>query len=110
MYHTGLDPMTGQEGYVPKGARGPRLHRALPQYWMPENYALVRQALEQAGRPDLIGDGPECLIPSKPPKGAGRRPPARRQIGKSAPSGPGYRPHRKTSRRRGAPPADAVEG
>lgn len=105
MYHTGMDPMTGQEVYVAKGAHERRLQRSLLQYWKPENYFDVREALQTADRGDLIGDGPECLIPAKPPKGArlakaarGKRPPRDGQQ-PPAPAG-GYRPHRKTARRR----------
>ena len=68
MYHTGIDPMSGREVYVPKGARERRLQRALLQYFKPENYADVRRALEEAGRTDLIGAGRNCLISSRPPK------------------------------------------
>ena len=64
MYYTGLDPMSGEPVYVARGARERRLQRALLQYFKPENYADVRAALEEAGRLDLIGDGPECLIPT----------------------------------------------
>ncbi len=98
MYYTGLDPMTGQSVYVPSGGRERRLQRALLQYFKPENYADVREALEQADRLDLVGDGPGCLIPSRPPKivGGERKPPRRGQERPTA----GYRPHRKTARRR----------
>ena len=68
MYYTGLDPMTGKEVYVARGAHQRRLQRALMQYWKPENYAAVREALEEAGRQELIGDGPECLIAARPPQ------------------------------------------
>ncbi len=73
--------------------------RALLQYFKPENYADVREALEQADRLDLVGDGPECLIPSRPPKIAAseKKPPRRRR--KETPTA-GYRPHRKTAKRR----------
>jgi uncharacterized radical SAM protein YgiQ len=102
VYYTGIDPATGQEVYVPRGARERRLQRALLQYWRPENYADVRRALEQAGRLDLIGPGRECLIPARPPRESGRRkrggPGKRQRTGKNAPVG--YRPHRKTARRR----------
>jgi len=67
MYHTGLDPLTGGEVYVPRGARERRLQRALLQYFLPENYHDVREALEQAGRTDLIGDEPQCLISARRP-------------------------------------------
>ena len=45
------------------------MQRALMQYKDPKNYKLVRVALIIAGREDLIGDVPECLI--RPPRGAG---------------------------------------
>ncbi|MFZ1935708.1 MAG: YgiQ family radical SAM protein [Thermoguttaceae bacterium] len=97
MYHTGLDPMTGESVYVPGGARERRLQRALLQFFKPENYADVREALAAADRLDLIGDGPECLIPSRPPKiAANQSPPQRRTQEQSI----GYRPHRKTAKRR----------
>ena len=44
------------------------MQRALIQYRDPKNYALVREALEKAGRQDLIGFGKECLIRPYPPK------------------------------------------
>ncbi len=48
------------------------LQRALLQFFLPENYFQVKKALKRAGREDLIGDGPECLIPASPsPAGAG---------------------------------------
>ncbi len=63
------------------GAR--QVQRALLQYFKPENWFEVRDALMGVGRQDLIGDRPECLIPTHPPRGAheaaGRRPAARPQ-------------------------------
>ncbi len=66
MYYTGIDPISGREVFVPKGARMRRWQRALLQYFKPENQTAVREALRQAGREDLIGPGPECLVPSRP--------------------------------------------
>jgi hypothetical protein len=40
------------------------------QFFKPENYFAVREALRQAGRQDLIGSGCDCLIPSAPPREA----------------------------------------
>lgn len=71
-YWTGIDPLSGKTVYVPRTGRERRLQRALLQYWKPENYFDVRSALRESGREDLIGDGPQCLIRSKPPLGAGR--------------------------------------
>jgi len=100
MYHTGIDPISGEKVYVPRGGRERRLQRALLQYFKPENDEDVRRALEQAGRLDLIGDGPECLIPARPPREARRHKPRGRpgQPPGKRPS-PGYRPHRRGSRR-----------
>ena len=110
MYHTGIDPISEQPVYVAKGARERRLQRALLQYWKPENYDDVCRALEQAGRMDLIGSGPDCLVPSRPPRELRRRKQGRRPTGGEKPSATqatdkkktaaGYRPHRKTGRRR----------
>ena len=60
-------PDQRRAGLRARGGRERRLQRALLQYFKPENYADVRAALEEAGRLDLIGDGPECLIPARPP-------------------------------------------
>jgi hypothetical protein len=46
------------------------MQRALMQLFKPENWFTVREALIQAGRQDLIGNGCDCLIPSHPPKEA----------------------------------------
>jgi hypothetical protein len=46
------------------------LQRALMQFFKPENYFEVREALLQAGRGDLIGGGCDCLIPAQPPREA----------------------------------------
>ena len=40
------------------------------QFFKPENYFEVREALRQAKRTDLIGDGCDALIPGRPPKEA----------------------------------------
>jgi len=115
MYYTELDPMSGEDVYVAKTGRERRLQRALLQFFKPENYFDVRRALEEAGRDDLIGGGAECLIPARPPKEALQAGPARRprasRPGGHGPGGDcpqgqgaaaGYRPDRKTARRRRA--------
>jgi uncharacterized radical SAM protein YgiQ len=70
MYWTGLDPMTMQPVATVKKLRDREVQRALMQYFKPENWFVVRKALLDAGRKDLIGDGPQCLIPAEPPKAA----------------------------------------
>jgi len=108
MYHTGLDPFTRQPVYIAKHLRDRKLQRALLQFFKPENYFEVREALRQAGRQDLIGEDCDCLIPSQPPKPAldRRRKQANAAVreqtsGDHIRGGPrGYRPGRKTARRR----------
>ncbi|MDO4478320.1 MAG: YgiQ family radical SAM protein [Lachnospiraceae bacterium] len=65
MYHTGLDPLTMEPVYVVTNPHEKALQRALVQYWMPENHALVKEALLKAGRGDLIGFDEYCLIPPR---------------------------------------------
>jgi uncharacterized radical SAM protein YgiQ len=79
MYYTGLDPFTLRPVHVPRG-REKRIQRALLRYRDPRNYALVREGLEMAGRKDLIGDGPNCLIPARAPLAGERRPVQERLI------------------------------
>ncbi|MCD8241942.1 MAG: YgiQ family radical SAM protein, partial [Lachnospiraceae bacterium] len=62
MYYTGLDPRSMQPVYVPKDPHEKEMQRALIQYRNPKNRALVVEALKKAGREDLIGYGPKCLI------------------------------------------------
>jgi len=49
---------------VAGGMRDRKMQRALMQFFKPENYFMVREALLKAGRADLIGSGCDCLIPS----------------------------------------------
>jgi uncharacterized radical SAM protein YgiQ len=118
-YHTGIDPFTGEEVYVAKGLRDRKMQRALMQFFKPENYFMVREALLKAGRGDLIGSGCDCLIPSQPPKAAieARRlraneasqgdhyhtianPTKGEPVGERGLPNQGYRPGRKTAKRR----------
>jgi uncharacterized radical SAM protein YgiQ len=70
MYYTGIDPFTKKKVYVAQHLSDRKLQRALMQFFKPENYFEVRDALRQAKRTDLIGEGCDCLIPSQPPKEA----------------------------------------
>ena len=62
MYYTGIHPMTLKRVNVTTDYREKQLQRALLQYSKPENANLVREALRLAGRDDLIGNSPECLV------------------------------------------------
>lgn len=62
MYHTGIHPLTGEKVYVARSAGEKQMQRALLQFRKKENRNLVLKALRQAGRTDLIGRGPKCLV------------------------------------------------
>lgn len=62
MFYTGLDPYTMKEVYVAKTPKDKAMQRALLQYFNPNNKELVVEALKRAGRTDLIGTRPECLV------------------------------------------------
>lgn len=73
MYYTGIHPLTGEKVYVPKAPHEKAIQRALMQYKNPANRSLVLEGLKAAGRMDLVGFGPKCLIrpagsPKKPVK------------------------------------------
>jgi len=109
MYYTGIDPFTKQPVHVARNLHDRKLQRALMQFFKPENWFQVREALLQAGRQDLIGSGCDCLIPAQPPREAIK---ARRQRANEAAHGEyvhtiprpmgaskGYRPGRAMARR-----------
>jgi uncharacterized radical SAM protein YgiQ len=73
MYHTGYNPFTGQDVYVPRSVEERQMQRALLQYRNPENYDLVKKALVMTGRKDLIGYGSKCLIPPVRPASANKK-------------------------------------
>ena len=62
MYYTGINPLDMKPVYAPDDYREKLMQRALLQYRRPENRNLVREALIKAGREDLIGYGPNCLV------------------------------------------------
>ena len=67
MYHTGIDPITMENVYVPKDPSEKAMQRALLQWRRPECRELVKAALKKTGREDLIGNAKRCLI--RPDKG-----------------------------------------
>jgi len=67
MFYTELDPYTMEKVYVPKTPKEKAMQRALLQYFRPQNKEIVLEALKQAGRRDLIGKSPKCLVDSDEP-------------------------------------------
>lgn len=65
MYYTQVDPRTMKKIYVATSPHEKALQRALMQFSKPNNYELVREALEIANRKDLIGNNENCLIKNK---------------------------------------------
>src|SRR5262245_57170186 len=111
MWHTGMDPFTGRPVKVAARVRDRAVQRALMQFFEPRNWFVVRKALLDAGRGDLIGDRRECLIPATPPPEAIEA--RRREAADEGGDAPtyvhaedagtartvGYRPHRSGPRR-----------
>ncbi len=62
IFYSGFDPYTMEEVYVPRTAEEKNMQRTLLQYFKPENKKTVIAALKKAGRSDLIGYGPKCLV------------------------------------------------
>jgi uncharacterized radical SAM protein YgiQ len=68
MYYTGIDPLTGEVVYVARDDEEKKMQRALLQYWMPENRALVIKALKKLNRMDLVGNSVNALCSDRPTK------------------------------------------
>ena len=88
MYYTGLDPITMKPVYVAKSYHEKAMQRALLQWKRPDKRKLVIEALKEAGREDLIGYGPKCLVRPDAPTGkpAGKK--AEKTPEKKAPAAP----------------------
>ena len=74
MYHSGKDTLhkvsrKAEDMPIPKSIKQRRLHKAFLRYHDPKNWPLLRDALNDLGRNDLIGNGKHHLIPSYQPKG-----------------------------------------
>lgn len=76
MYHTGRNPLrkihriaeSDEENVdVVRGEKRRRLHKAFLRYHDPANWPLLREALKNMGRADLIGNGKHHLIPTYQP-------------------------------------------
>lgn len=73
MYHSGKDSLKkvtrdAPNISIPKSVKQRRLHKAFLRYHDPKNWDLLRQALKEMGRANLIGNGKHHLIPTFQPK------------------------------------------
>ena len=79
MYHTERNPLRplsrkkGEHVATVTGAKQRRLHKAFLRYHDAENWPLLREALKEMGRADLIGNGKRHLVPDWQPAGTGQR-------------------------------------
>jgi uncharacterized radical SAM protein YgiQ len=73
MYYSGYDPLKMEPVYTARGLKEKRLQKALLLYWNPEHWPEAREALRLAGREDLIGRGPDALVPPETAAEADRR-------------------------------------
>ena len=101
MYYTGVDPRTMQKVYVPKSPHEKAMQRALIQYRNPELYDLVIEALHKAGRSDLIGFGPKCLVRPRQMLGSGNDKKAGRNEPKKGSKGSNGQKRQNNSEHRG---------
>jgi len=75
---TGIDPLSNQPVPVVRDLREKRMMKALLYWWDETHHELAREALKRAGRADLIGHAPHCLVPPARRAPGGRRPHAER--------------------------------
>ena len=72
MYHSGKNPLRkvtadSDDVPIPKAAGVRKLHKAFIRYHDPNNWPLLREALKDMGRGDLIGNSKKHLIPEWQP-------------------------------------------
>jgi uncharacterized radical SAM protein YgiQ len=88
MYHSGKNPLravragVSEEVGTVKGLKQRRLHKAFLRYHDAENWPMLRDALKQMGRADLIGNGKHHLVPTWQPAGTGDKGGEGRRMGK----------------------------
>jgi radical SAM superfamily enzyme YgiQ (UPF0313 family) len=86
MFHSGLNTLKGisriegksEKVDIVRGERRRRLHKAFLRYHDANNWPLLREALKEMGRADLIGNGKHHLIPTWQPASDGGYQSARR--------------------------------
>ncbi len=84
MYHSRRNPLhkvTEDSEIVetPRLGKVRKLHKAFLRYHDPENWPILREALQRMGRSDLIGSGERCLVPRSAAPGSAAPSSGRRQ-------------------------------
>ena len=84
MYYSAKNPLakvsrTSEDVDIVKGEKRRRLHKAFLRYHDPNNWELLRSALKEMGRSDLIGNSKQHLIPTYQPAGTGSYQSARKK-------------------------------
>ncbi|MDQ6991650.1 MAG: YgiQ family radical SAM protein [Mariprofundaceae bacterium] len=78
MYRSGRNPLKkisrtqskyAEKVFIPRRKKQRDLHKAFLRYHDPDNWAMLRTALKEMGRSDLIGQGEHCLVPDDTQKG-----------------------------------------
>jgi uncharacterized radical SAM protein YgiQ len=72
MYHSGKNPLRkvtadSENVPIPKAGNVRKLHKAFIRYHDPNNWPMLREALQKMDRADLIGNGKHHLIPAWQP-------------------------------------------
>jgi uncharacterized radical SAM protein YgiQ len=72
MYHSGKNPLRkvtadSDNVPIPKAGNVRKLHKAFIRYHDPNNWPILREALQKMGRADLIGNSKQHLIPTWQP-------------------------------------------
>ncbi len=109
MYHSERNPLRkirrdDEKLLTAKGARQRRIQKAFLRYHDAENWPLLREALNEMGRSDLIGNGKRHLIPSWQPQGTGKKPEGTRRaplVARTKIARPDQRPAGRAGAKRG---------
>ena len=72
MYHSERDPIhrvsyKSEKVFTARGLKQRRLHKAFLRYHDPDNWPMIREALERMGKAHLIGYGKKHLVPPTQP-------------------------------------------
>ncbi|MCG2585078.1 YgiQ family radical SAM protein [Massilia sp. TS11] len=89
MYHTRKNPLhkvdaASEVVETPRSGKQRKAHKAFLRYYDPENWPILRETLRKMGRGDLIGNGPQHLVPSS---GGGEEPLPEVKPAKAPPQG-----------------------